>query len=231
MKKILSILPKIELWYGDSLLLMGDIVENFVDLIITDPPYNLKRFQYNDNLIEEKFKTFSTSWLNECYRVLKPNHLLFFTFWSDGMYEMYQIIKRTQFNFVQTLIWYYPNISGFKAKPLYIRTFDPIFVLSKSKPRKLSLQKGISSNDCWNMLKICKPQSNYKIDKLIHPTQKPLELFSRIITENSDEGNLILDPFAGAFTTGKACLELKRSCIGIEMDKHFYCDGIRRIKV
>jgi DNA modification methylase len=115
-------------------------------------------------------------------------------------------------------------------KPLYVRTFDPIFVLSKSNPRKLTLQKGISSNDCWNMLKICKPQSNYKTDKLIHPTQKPLELFSRIIVENSDEGDLVLDPFAGVFTTGKASLELKRNCIGIEINKHFYCDGIRRIK-
>ena len=213
---------KNEIYQGDCLEEMKDISDNSIDLIVTDPPYNLNRFE-NDNLSEERFRQFTSAWLKECYRVLKEHKLLFFTFWSDGMYEMYNLIKQTNFKFIQTLIWYYPNISGFKGKQQYIRTFDPIFVLSKDKPRKLNIQKGsgFGSGDCWNMLKICKPQSNYKVDKLIHPTQKPKELFKRIIMENSDEGDLILDPFCGVGTFLFGCE--KRNFIGIEINPE-YCE-------
>ena len=206
---------------GNCLELMKDIPDNTVDLIVTDPPYNLKRFE-GDDFTEEEFKNFSLLWLRECYRILKPNKLLFFTFWSDGMYEMYNIVKKTNFNFIQTLIWYYPNISGFKGKQQYTRTFDPIFVLSKDKPRKLKVQKGpgFGSGDCWNMLKICKPQSNFKTDKLIHPTQKPKELFKRIIDENSDKNDIILDHFCGVGTFLFGCND--RNFIGMDCSEE-YC--------
>jgi DNA modification methylase len=211
---------KMTLVQGDCLKVLPTIPSESVDLVLTDPPYNLGKFE-NDNLQEEEFKNFSLRWLNECYRILKKNKPLFFTFWSDGMYEMYNIIKKTQFNFVQTLIWYYPNIVGYKGKPLYIRSFDPIFVLSKDKPRKLNLIKGQSSIDCWNILKIPKPQSNFKEDKLLHPTQKPVALFKKIIMENSNESDIILDPFLGSGTTMIACRNLKRSCIGIEINPEY----------
>lgn len=206
----------------NCLEVMKGIPDESIDLVLTDPPYNLNRFKDNDNKTDVEFIEFSLEWLNECYRVLKENKLLFFTFWADGMYEMYNIIKQTKFNFIQTLIWYYPNISGFKGKPQYTRTFDPIFVLSKSKPRKLNIQKGagFGTADCWNMLKICKPQSNYKMDKLVHPTQKPKELFKKIIMENSNEQDLILDPFCGVGTFLYG-LE-NRKGIGIEINPDYY---------
>jgi len=199
---------------------MKRIPNESIDLIVTDPPYNLGRFE-GDNFTEKEFKEFTLKWLNECYRILKKNKLLFFTFWSDGMYEMYNLIKQTDFNFIQTLIWYYPNISGFKGKKQYTRTFDPIFVLSKDTPRKLNIQKGpgFGTGDCWNMLKISKPQSNFKKDKLIHPTQKPLELFERLIYENSDENDIILDPFCGI---GTFISDLKRQYVGFETNKEYY---------
>jgi DNA modification methylase len=94
MKKVLSTNPEIEFWYGDFLSLAEDIPKDSIDLVVTDPPYNLKRFEHNDDLSDEEFKVFTLRWLNELYRVLKTGHLLFFTFWSDGMYEMYQTVKK-----------------------------------------------------------------------------------------------------------------------------------------
>ena len=218
-----------KIYNEDCLIGMKKINDEVIDLIVTDPPYNLNKFK-DDNKTEDEFKEFVLKWLNECYRILKPNKLLFFTFWSDGMYEMYNLIKQTNFKFIQTIIWYYPNISSFKGKSQYTRTFDPIFVLSKDKPRKLNIQKGVGfgTGDCWNMLKICKPQSNYKIDKLIHPTQKPKELFKRIITENSNEGDLILDPFCGIGTFIYGCE--KRNYIGFEFDKQWFELAAKQLK-
>lgn len=58
-----------------------------------------------------------------------------------------------------------------------------------------------------------------------HPTQKPLDLYKFLIERYSKEGNTVLDPTAGSFTSGLACKELNRDYIGIEMNEEFYKKG------
>ena len=62
-----------------------------------------------------------------------------------------------------------------------------------------------------------------------HPTQKPIELLSRIIQAASNEKDLILDPFCGSSSTGVASLMLKRKFIGIELDEDFLKLSIKRV--
>ena len=59
-------------------------------------------------------------------------------------------------------------------------------------------------------------------DKL-HPTQKPLDLITKLILQSSNEGDLVLDPFMGSGTTAIACMNTNRKYIGFELDKH-YCE-------
>jgi site-specific DNA-methyltransferase (adenine-specific) len=54
-----------------------------------------------------------------------------------------------------------------------------------------------------------------------HPAQKPLELVKRLVSAFSFEGDTVLDPFLGSGTTMLACLELRRSCIGIEIEPKY----------
>jgi DNA modification methylase len=56
-----------------------------------------------------------------------------------------------------------------------------------------------------------------------HPTQKPVELFIKILNDNTEENNLILDPFLGSGTTALACEKLNRKWIGIEISEK-YCE-------
>jgi len=66
-------------------------------------------------------------------------------------------------------------------------------------------------------------------DKRVHPTQKPVRLFYRILEDFTNENDLILDPFMGSGTTLIAAQKLGRKAIGIEIDKH-YCDiAIKRL--
>jgi adenine-specific DNA-methyltransferase len=62
-----------------------------------------------------------------------------------------------------------------------------------------------------------------------HPTQKPIALLERIIKASSNEGDLILDPFSGTFTTSYVARILNRKSIGIEIDEDFSKIGIRRV--
>ena len=62
----------------------------------------------------------------------------------------------------------------------------------------------------------------------IHPTMKPEEVLEDIIS--AVPGDLILDPFAGSGTTGRACKDLGRRCIMVEIEEK-YCEiAARRLE-
>jgi len=62
-----------------------------------------------------------------------------------------------------------------------------------------------------------------------HPTQKPETLLERIILASSNEGDLILDPFAGTFSTCAVAQRLGRKSIGIDVAEDYFKIGLRRV--
>ncbi len=63
----------------------------------------------------------------------------------------------------------------------------------------------------------------------IHPTQKPVRLIERLLRLVSKEGDLVLDPFAGSFSTAEACIKINRQFKGWEIDEEYYRGGRERI--
>jgi len=61
-----------------------------------------------------------------------------------------------------------------------------------------------------------------KSERTGYPTQKPIALLERIITASSNEGDLVLDPFAGCGTTIMAAHKLRRFWIGIDLNREAY---------
>lgn len=72
--------------------------------------------------------------------------------------------------------------------------------------------------------------STVKGQQVLHPAQKPVPLLARMIETYSNEGDLVYDNTAGSFSTCEACLETKRSFLGVEMDDDFYNLGVQRIE-
>jgi site-specific DNA-methyltransferase (adenine-specific) len=68
----------------------------------------------------------------------------------------------------------------------------------------------------------------YKEDR-IHPTQKPLNLIKRLILASSNEGNIVLDPFAGSGSSIIASIQLNRRYCAIELDENYYQEISKRI--
>ena len=64
----------------------------------------------------------------------------------------------------------------------------------------------------------------------LHPTEKPINLFSLLIEKSSNENELILDCFSGSGTTAIACHNLKRRFICIEKDVEYYKKSVERLK-
>ena len=85
--------------------------------------------------------------------------------------------------------------------------YELILVLEKGKPK-------------YNLKNFSDVQSASHINhnKLNHPHEKPLDLLKKMIVHSSGEGDIVLDPFAGSGSTCKACEELGRKWVGIELD-------------
>lgn len=65
------------------------------------------------------------------------------------------------------------------------------------------------------------PQSTHTADPSLHPTQKPLELFRRLVRLGSHPGELVVDPFVGSGTTAVACMHEGRRVIGIDQSADY----------
>ena len=71
----------------------------------------------------------------------------------------------------------------------------------------------VSARDWWDMSML----STTHGERLGYPTQKPIALYERMLLASSDEGDMILDPFAGCATTLVAAERLKRQWVGIDI--------------
>ncbi len=64
-----------------------------------------------------------------------------------------------------------------------------------------------------------------------HPSQKPEALLERIIMASSNHGDVVLDPFAGTFTTCAVAKRLGRGTIGIELQPEYFKVALRRLGI
>jgi site-specific DNA-methyltransferase (adenine-specific) len=63
-----------------------------------------------------------------------------------------------------------------------------------------------------------------------HPTQKPVDLMAQLVSQFSDAGDVVLDPFMGGGSTGIACIRTGRRFIGIELDPVHFATAEQRIR-
>lgn len=212
----------VELINDDCLNILKNIRN--VDLIITDPPYfvipkgkktnnGYDNFKWDNFNNMDHFLNFTKEWFDLCYKKLN-NDSFMYIFWSQKYFSYgFEI-----FNPNRVLLWHYRNlVLGGNGDFAY--DYEPIFVIKKGNPK---LIKGKHSS----ILNFTKPQSNFKDDKLVHPTQKPLKLIEYLISiSNLKENAVILDPFGGGGTTALAANNLKYDCITIEKEA-MYCNLI-----
>lgn len=64
----------------------------------------------------------------------------------------------------------------------------------------------------------------------VHPTGKPIPLFSQFVDKFTDRGENILDPFMGSGTTGVAAVQMGRKFIGIEREPKYFEIACKRIE-
>lgn len=199
--------------------------------IITDPPYGVLDQQWEPTDIE----LFTRNWLE---RWSQSNADFIFSFFSQRfMWDAKKWFDEElkDYSFQQLLIWHYPNNKSPQSRIGFKQTWEPIFFYRhkesnkeiKLKRGKKNWGKGINDFDCHVA---AVPQSNFNgVERKVHPSQKPLSVFSWLIHAATNEGDIVADPFAGVATSGVACVRAKRLWHGIETNDNYLKLGARRL--
>lgn len=239
---------------GDAIeILESKIEDNSIDLIFVDPPYNIGK-DFNGLLdkweTDESYLNWCYQWIELCLKKLKDTGS-FYVMTSTQFIPYFDIYLRDKTNILSRIIWSYDS-SGVQAKNFFGSMYEPIIFCVKDKKNytfnsddiKVEAKTGAKRKlidyrknppQPYNTTKVPGnvwdfPRVRYRMDEYEnHPTQKPIALLERIIKASSNEGDVILDPFSGTFTTSFVAKSLNRKSIGIEINEDFTKIGVRRV--
>lgn len=124
---------------------------------------------------------------------------------------------------------------GYKGRAAYdMLKLTDLYELNKlsADVQKIDLLKNNSPERLRNLNSEFIPLNNInELKKIDHPCQLPLSLLELLINVSSRKNSIILDPFAGTFTTAAAAERLNRNSIGIELNRKFFNFGLKRLKI
>ena len=240
---------------GDSLKELKKIKDQSIDMVFSDPPYNL---QLSKTLLRpdltkvsgvtddwDKFNNFKDydifthKWLLEVKRIIKPNGSLWVIGSYHNIFRIGYALQNLGFWILNDVIWRktnpMPNFRGTR----FTNAHETLIWSASSKYSKYTFNyrtmKQLNNNkqmrsDDW-LINICTGKERLKDinNKKLHNTQKPEELLLRIILSTTKPGDIILDPFFGTGTTGVICKKLGRKFIGIEKNQTYMKEAKKRI--
>ena len=217
--------------------------DEFIDLIVTSPPYNvgIEYNSSNDEIEYSEYLTFSKKWMSNCYAWSKKQARFCLNIPLDKSKggsksvgaDLTLIAQEVGWKYKSTIIWNEGNISRRTAwgswksasAPVVIAPVELIVVLYKEEWKKTLGSKTSDINDIefkewtcgiWNF----NGESKKRIG---HPAPFPKELPYRCIKLFSYVDDTVFDPFAGSGTTLIVAKNTKRYAIGVEIDEQ-YCN-------
>lgn len=238
--------------YNESCLeTLKKIPDNFIDLVITSPPYNMnlrirkgeycsrqivkeistKYEGFSDNLPIEEYFEFHSKVLKELLRV---SNLVFYVVQvvTGSKRALFKLIGEFNENLKDIIIWDKKTAEPAIQQQVLNRQSELILVFENDYPisrqfRSATFKRG-TLNDIWQ---IDRNRNNKKKEnEKSHGATFPETLVSRIIENFSKKGDKIYDPFLGTGTTAVVAKKLKRKYIGSEILKDYCKIASKKLK-
>ena len=220
---------QVNLYNGDCLEILKNIPDKSIDLVVTDPPYDIETSgaglykqedkQYVKELVGMK-DGFSEEILDELCRVMKKINIYLFCSQKQIIPLLDYFVRRKGCNW-NLLSWHKSNpVPACGNKYLT----DTEFIL-------FFREKGVKIYGSFDTKRTyyVTPLNQKDKKKYGHPTCKPEEIVRNLIVNSSNEGETILDCFMGSGTTGAVCVGINRKFIGIELDEQYFNTAQDRI--
>lgn len=245
-----------QIYWGDALEVLSEKIADYsIDLVFADPPYNIgKNFSgFPDKWeSEEAYAEWCYVWLKLCIRKLKPTGTLYVMCSTQGMPYLDRFLRK-RLHILSRIVWHYDS-SGVQARKYFGSLYEPILhcvkdrknytfnpdnilVEARTGAKRKLIDYRKSTPQPYNSQKVPGnvwyfPRVRYRMPEYEnHPSQKPEKLMERIVLASTNEGDSILDPFSGSFTTCAVAKRLGRRAIGIERQKEYVKVGLRRLKI
>ena len=221
---------------GDALSEIRKLPDKSVDLILTDPPYDIRKYSTGNihipgrkplnNDIAEWDKAIPIGKYVKEFRRILSNKGNLFVFTSYNLFGKWHKLLDPRFDTCNFLIWHKLNPPPRLYKNSFLHSCEMIICAwDKGHTWNFTNQK--------EMHNIIQSPICMKPERLDHPTQKPLSIIKHIIEIASKPNDIVLDCFAGTATSGIAAILTKRKYFLIENDQKYYriaSDRIERAK-
>lgn len=240
----------------DLFSVLNYLPDNFVDLLIVDPPYNLDKTFKSTSFKEKSIHDYADwveSFIIELKRTLKPNASLYFCGdWHTSI--SIPLVLEKHFIIRNRITWEREKGRGAlknwknSSEDIWFCTVSDKFTFNTDavKLRRKVLAPYRDSNgkpkdwrsnrngdfrltypsNIWNDISV--PFWSMA-ENTEHPTQKPEKLLAKLILASSNKSNVVLDPFLGSGTTSVVAKKLGRKYVGIEIDKFYSCLAEKRL--
>lgn len=230
-------LGNVRLYLQDNRELLKTMPDQCVDLILTDPPYNIAKYSTgnidlpnrtplnNDIADWDRIEIEPEDYLTDFKRILKPKGNIF-VFTSYNSIGKWHAAFDKYFDTTQFMIWHKTNPAPNIYKKGFLNSCEMIICFwNKGHTWNFYDQKQMHN---FIESPICLGEERWKDPK--HPSQKPVRVLKHIIKIASKESDLVFDPFMGVASTAIASLELNRRFCGCEIKEEYYKAGVDRIK-
>lgn len=234
---------------GDTLEILKFIPDEFADLIIIDPPYNLSKNFNGFSFIsrsQDSYEEYLMSWFPQICKKLKHSGSLYMCGDWKCTSVMQRVIEK-ELTIMNRITWQREKGRGaknnwknsmediwFAVKNPHSYYFDVASVMMKRKvlaPYKVDGKPKDWTEEYGGNFRLTYP-SNFWDDISIpfwsmpenteHPTQKSEKLYAKLILASSKEGDVVFDPFLGSGTASVVAKKLNRRYCGIELNEE-YC--------
>lgn len=227
----------------DCIDLLRKIPSGSVQLIVCDPPYNINLAHWDNfhNYIE-----WASQWLQESERVLSDTGSIAIfgglqfqgeAGSGDLLDIMSYVRQHSKMLLVNLIIWHYANgmsahrffanrheeIAWFAKTNKYFFDLDAVRIqfddetkatyLRDKRLRPESIEKGKNPTNVWAINRL----NGNSLERVGHPTQKPVDVIRRLVKALSYRGAIVLDFFAGSGVTARVCMEEGRHSISSDI--------------
>ena len=252
--------PAGQLWLGDAVEWLRSLETTSVDLVFADPPYNIKKAEWDTFASQQAYVDWSMQWIEQAARVLKPTGTLYVCGFSEILADLKLPASRF-FVGCKWIVWHYKN-KGNMAND-WGRSHESILHFRKTKdftfnvddvripygehtlkypahPQAETSQFSHGKAHTWTPHpRGGKPKDVIEIpttcngmhEKTPHPTQKPEELLRQLILASSSPDDLVIDPFSGSGTTAVVAEQLGRRWKASDLSAEYLQWGIERIEL
>jgi len=237
-------MAEIKLYNQDCIEAMKQIKDKTVDLIVSDPPYNLGNFMINrdtnlkkmrdnffatagwDNMEFDEWEKAMDNFFKASARVMKKGSSMIVFMAIIKVETLIRLAEKNGFYYKTTGIWHKTNPMPRNMNLHFVNSTEAwVYFTYKTRTGTFN-NDGAMFHDFVETSVTANGERKYGK----HPTQKPESLMQHFVDLLSNPHDWVLDPFMGSGTTGVAAKRLDRNFIGIELDKNYYEIARHRIE-